>query len=614
MCGIVGYIGKREAYPLLIKGLHRLEYRGYDSAGVALISGDGDLAVYKSRGKVAELERFAESKDVSGNIGIAHTRWATHGEPNDANAHPHCSKSQNLAIIHNGIIENYAVLKEALKANGYTFKSDTDTEVIVQLIEYIRNVNHCSLLEAVRQALKELVGAYAIAVIEKGDKTRIIAARKSSPLVVGIGQGEFFLASDATPIIEYTDKVVYLNDGEIADISLEKGLKVVDIDNNEAKIDIKQLQMSISELEKGGYPHFMLKEIFEQPKTIVDAIRGRINVEMTNVVLSGVIDNKDKFLNAKRIIIVACGTSWHAALIGEYLIEEMCRIPVEVEYASEFRYRNPVIDKNDVLIAMSQSGETADTLAAIELAKSKGAFIFGICNVVGSSIARATDSGAYIHVGPEIGVASTKAFTGQVTVLMMLALTLGHQKGILSQEFYLDKIKHLCQLPEQISEILELDRQIADLAKIFTYAHNFIYLGRGYSYPAALEGALKLKEISYIHAEGYPAAEMKHGPIALIDSEMPVVVIATTDRIYEKTISNIQEIKARGGKIIAIINPDDTIVRKIADYVIEIPRTCEHLSPVLASVPLQLFAYYIAVYKGRDVDQPRNLAKSVTVE
>ena len=614
MCGIVGYIGKKEAYPILIKGLHRLEYRGYDSAGVALISAEGHLSVYKSKGKVSELERFAESKNISGNIGIAHTRWATHGEPNDVNAHPHYSESQNLAIIHNGIIENYAVLKEALKANGFTFKSDTDTEVIIQLIEYIRSVNHCSLLEAVRQTLKELVGAYAIAVIEKGDKTRIISARKSSPLVVGIGQDEFFLASDATPIIEYTDKVVYLNDGEIAEISLEKGLKVVDIDNNEAKIDIKQLQMSISELEKGGYPHFMLKEIFEQPKTIVDAIRGRINVEMTNVVLSGVIDNKDKFLNAKRIIIVACGTSWHAALIGEYLIEDMCRIPVEVEYASEFRYRNPVIGKDDVVIAMSQSGETADTLAAIELAKNKGAFIFGVCNVVGSSIARATHSGAYIHVGPEIGVASTKAFTGQVTVLTMLALTLGHQKGTLSQEFYLDKIKHLCQLSEQISEILALDSQIADLAKTFTYARNFIYLGRGYSYPAALEGALKLKEISYIHAEGYPAAEMKHGPIALIDSEMPVVVIATMDSVYEKVVSNIQEIKARGGKIIAVINPNDNVVRNIADYIIEIPRTCEQLSPVLASVPLQLFAYYIAVYKGRNVDQPRNLAKSVTVE
>ncbi|MCL1933679.1 MAG: glutamine--fructose-6-phosphate transaminase (isomerizing) [Candidatus Azobacteroides sp.] len=614
MCGIVGYIGNKEAYPILIKGLHRLEYRGYDSAGVALISEDGDLKIYKSRGKVAELERIMQSKDTGGHVGIAHTRWATHGEPNDINAHPHYSESRNLAIIHNGIIENYALLKEALQANGYTFKSDTDSEVIVQLIEYIQNTNRCSLPEAVRRALRELVGAYAIAIIEKGNKTRIIAARKSSPLVVGIGQGEFFLASDATPIVEHTDKVVYLNNDEIADISLDHGLRIFDIDNNESDIDIKQLQLSISELEKGGYPHFMLKEIFEQPKTITDAIRGRVNVEMTNVVLSGVIDNKEIFINAKRIIIVACGTSWHAGLIGEYLIEDMCRIPVEVEYASEFRYRNPVINKGDIVIAISQSGETADTLAAVELAKSKGAFIFGICNVVGSSIARATDSGAYIHVGPEIGVASTKAFTGQVTVLMMLALTLGHHKGTISQEFYLDKIKHLCQLSEQIADILQLDNQIADLAKIFTYARNFLYLGRGYNYPAALEGALKLKEISYIHAEGYPIAEMKHGPIALIDSEMPTVVIATTDKIYEKTISNIQEIKARGGKIIAIINPDDNIVRKIADYIIEIPRTCEHLSPVLASVPLQLLAYYIAVYKGRDVDRPRNLAKSVTVE
>ncbi len=614
MCGIVGYIGGREAYPILVKGLRRLEYRGYDSAGVALISDEGELNVYKSRGKVAELERFAASKDVGGTVGIAHTRWATHGEPNDANAHPHYSESGRLAIIHNGIIENYAVLKEALMANGYGFRSDTDTEVIVQLIEYIRRINRCSLLEAVRQALRELVGAYAIAIIEKGDPTRIIAARKSSPLVVGVGDGEFFLASDASPIAEYTDRVVYLSDGEIAEISLEKGLRIVDIDNNEAKIDIKQLKMSISELEKGGYPHFMLKEIFEQPKTIVDAIRGRINVEGTNVALSGVIDNKEKFLNAKRIIIVACGTSWHAALIGEYMIEEMCRIPVEVEYASEFRYRDPVLDPGDVVIAMSQSGETADTLAAVELARSRGAFIFGICNVVGSSIARATDSGAYIHVGPEIGVASTKAFTGQVTVLMMLALTLGRQRESLSGEFYLDKIKHLRELPGQISEILRQSGSIADLAKIFTYARNFIYLGRGYSYPAAMEGALKLKEISYIHAEGYPAAEMKHGPIALIDGEMPVVVIATTDMIYEKTISNIREIKARGGRIIAVINGDDRIVREIADYAIEVPRTCRHLAPVLASVPLQLLAYYIAVYKGRDVDQPRNLAKSVTVE
>jgi glucosamine--fructose-6-phosphate aminotransferase (isomerizing) len=614
MCGITGYIGHREAYPILIKGLHRLEYRGYDSAGVALLSDAGELNVYKSRGKVAELERFADSKDVSGSIGIAHTRWATHGEPNDVNAHPHYSESGELAIIHNGIIENYAVLKEALKANGYSFKSDTDTEVIVQLIEYIRRMNGCSLLDAVRQALGELVGAYAIAIVEKGDPRRLIVARKSSPLVVGVGEGEFFIASDASPIAEYTDRVVYLSDGEIAEISLETGLRVVDIDNNEAEVDIQQLKMSISELERGGYPHFMLKEIFEQPKTIVDATRGRINIEGTNVALSGVIDNKEYFLNARRIIIVACGTSWHAALIGEYMIEEMCRIPVEVEYASEFRYRDPVLGPGDVVIAISQSGETADTLAAVELARSRGAFIFGICNVVGSSIARATDTGAYIHVGPEIGVASTKAFTGQVTVLMMLALVLGKQRGTISEEFYLDKIKCLQELPEQIAETLRQADTIADLAKIFTYARNFIYLGRGYSYPAAMEGALKLKEISYIHAEGYPAAEMKHGPIALIDGEMPVVVIATTDKIYEKTISNIMEIKARGGKIIAVINPDDRIVREIADYVIEAPRTAPHLAPVLASVPLQLLAYYIAVYKGRDVDQPRNLAKSVTVE
>ena len=614
MCGIVGYVGFRDACPVLIKGLHRLEYRGYDSAGVALINNEGKLNIYKNKGKVSELERFIQSKDIGGNIGIAHTRWATHGEPNDLNAHPHYSESETLAIIHNGIIENYSVLRDALKVNGYTFKSETDSEVIIQLIEFIRNTNRCSLLQAVQEALKEVVGAYAIAIIEKGNTNCIIAARKSSPLVVGIGENEFFLASDAAPIVEYTQKVVYMNDGEIAEIVSGKELRVVDLNNREAEIDIKQLQMSISELEKGGYPHFMLKEIFEQPKTIIDAIRGRVNREMTHVVLSGVLDNRDKFIHAKRMIIVACGTSWHAALIGEYLIEDMCRIPVEVEYASEFRYRNPIIDADDVVIAMSQSGETADTLAAVELAKSKGAFIFGICNVIGSSIARTTHSGAYIHVGPEIGVASTKAFTGQVTVLMMLSLLLGKEKNTISNEFYLDKIKHLCELSSQIEDILKLDRQIADMAKIFTYARNFIYLGRGYGYPAAMEGALKLKEISYIHAEGYPAAEMKHGPIALIDSEMPVVVIATSDSIYEKTISNIQEVKTRGGKIIAIINPDDKIVRNIADYVIEIPRTCEHLSPVLASIPLQLLAYYIAVYKNRDVDQPRNLAKSVTVE
>ncbi len=538
MCGIVGYVGSRDAYPILIKGLKRLEYRGYDSAGVALIGENSNLNIYKSKGKVAELERFAESKDVSGSIGIAHTRWATHGEPNDINAHPHYSESETLAIIHNGIIENYAVLKEALMVHGYTFKSQTDTEVIVQLIEYIRTKNECSLLSAVRLALSQVVGAYAIAVIEKGKKDRIIAARKSSPLVVGIGEGEFFLASDATPIIEYTDKVVYLNDGEVAYISKESGLRVVDLENHEAEVDIKQLEMSISELEKGGYPHFMLKEIFEQPKTIVDAIRGRVNVELDNVVLSGVIDNKDKFINAKRIVIVACGTSWHAALIGEYLIEEMCRIPVEVEYASEFRYRNPVIGDGDVVIAMSQSGETADTLAAVELAKEKGAFIFGICNVIGSSIARATHSGAYIHVGPEIGVASTKAFTGQVTVLVMLSLIIGKLKEVIDESEYIEVIEALGKLSEQLKEILKINNQIAEMAKIFTYAKNFIYLGRGYSYPAALEGALKLKEISYIHAEGYPAAEMKQGPIALIASELPIVVVATLDSIFAEIIRN----------------------------------------------------------------------------
>ncbi len=614
MCGIVGYVGFRDAYPVLTKGLHRLEYRGYDSAGVALVNEKGDLNVYKHRGKVAELERFAESKDVSGHIGIAHTRWATHGEPNDVNAHPHYSESENLALIHNGIIENYGVLKEALIQNGFSFRSNTDTEVLVQLIEYVMQTNHCSLLEAVQIALREVIGAYAIAVVEKGNQNRIIAARKSSPLVIGLGNDEYFLASDATPIVEYTDKVVYLNDEEIAVIDRDKPLRVVSLNNVEAKFDIKKLSMSISQLEKGGYPHFMLKEIYEQPKTIVDCIRGRVNIEATHVVLSGVLDNKERFLQAKRIIIVACGTSWHAGLIGEHLIEDLCRIPVEVEYASEFRYRNPVIHSDDVVIAVSQSGETADTLAAIELAKKQGAFIFGICNVVGSSIARATDSGAYIHVGPEIGVASTKAFTGQVTVMTMLALTLAKEKGTISEERYLKILDHLQKLPQWIEEVLKLNDQIQDLSKIFTYCHNFIYLGRGYNYPVALEGALKLKEISYIHAEGYPAAEMKHGPIALIDNEMPVVVIAPSDSIYEKTVSNIQEIKARGGKVIAIISVGDQIVRNIADYCIEVPAVTECLSPILASIPLQLLAYYIAVNKGRDVDQPRNLAKSVTVE
>lgn len=614
MCGIVGYVGKRDAYPILIKGLHRLEYRGYDSAGIAIVNPQGDLNIYKCRGKVSDLEKFTQDKDVSGTAGIAHTRWATHGEPNDVNAHPHYSESRSIALIHNGIIENYAVLKEALVENGYTFQSCTDTEVLVQLIEYIKSTTNCSLFEAVQSALKRVVGAYAIAVVEKGNYDEIIAARKSSPLVVGMGDGEFFLASDATPIIEYTDQVVYINDGEMALINRSKPLKVVNLDNVETRIGIEKLEMSISQLEKGGYPHFMLKEIHEQPKTIVDCIRGRVAADGSNVVLSGVLANKDKFLNARRIIFVACGTSWHAALIGEHIIEDMCRIPVEVEYASEFRYRNPIIYPDDVVIAVSQSGETADTLAAVEVAKQHGAFIFGICNVVGSSIARATDSGTYIHVGPEIGVASTKAFTGQVTVMTMIALTLAKEKGCISQPEFTEVAQGLLALPRLVASALELDKQIKDLSKIFTYAHNFIYLGRGYNYPAAMEGALKLKEISYIHAEGYPAAEMKHGPIALIDSEMPVVVIATANNIYDKTVSNIQEIKARNGRVIAVVSENDTQVKDIADYCITVPEAPECLMPIVVSVPLQLFAYYIAVNKGRDVDQPRNLAKSVTVE
>ena len=615
MCGIVGYIGTRDAYPILIKGLHRLEYRGYDSAGLALIAADNKtLNVYKSRGKVADLERFAQSKDVTGFIGIAHTRWATHGEPNDVNAHPHYSQSENLALIHNGIIENYSTIRTELENKGYTFRSNTDTEVIVYLVEYIQQTNHVDLCTAVQLALHQIVGAYAIAVIEKGNPNCIIAARKSSPLVIGIGDNEFFLASDATPIIEYTDKVVYLNDEEIAKIERDKPLKIKNLKNVIITPQIKKLAMNLSQLEKGGYPHFMLKEIYEQPKTLLDCIRGRINVEGNNIVLSGVIDNRDKFVRASRIIIVACGTSWHAALIGEYLIEDWCRIPVEVEYASEFRYRNPVIHADDVVIAISQSGETADTLAAVELARSKGAFIYGICNVVGSSIARATHSGSYIHVGPEIGVASTKAFTGQVTVLSMLALTIAKEKGSIPHKKYEEKVQALKNIPALLTEVLKQSDKIKELSKIFTYAHNFIYLGRGYNYPAALEGALKLKEISYIHAEGYPAAETKHGPIALIDTEMPVVVIATADRIYEKTISNIQEIKARKGKIIAIVTEGDTIVKNIADVCIEVPKTIEEFEPIVSSIPLQLLAYFIAVNKGRDVDQPRNLAKSVTVE
>lgn len=614
MCGIVGYVGSREACPILIKGLHRLEYRGYDSAGVALVNKKGALNVYKCKGKVSELEHFLEGKDLEGTIGIAHTRWATHGIPNDANAHPHYSESENIALIHNGIIENFRLLKDALIANGYTFRSSTDSEVLVNLIEYVRATNSCSLLEAVQLALKQVIGAYAIAVIEKNNHDEIIAARQSSPMVVGIGKGEYFLSSDAASIIEYTQDFVYINDGEIAVINRNKPLKVVTLDNHESKIDITKLKLSISQLEKGGYPHFMLKEIYEQPKTIVDCIRGRINPDTYEVKLSGVIDYREKFINARRIIFVACGTSWHASLIGEHLIENICRIPVEVEYASEFRYRNPIIREDDIVIAVSQSGETADTLAAVDLAHKAGAFVFGICNVVGSSIARATDSGAYIHVGPEIGVASTKAFTGQVTVMAMLALAIGCEKGTVSDDDYYEISKALLKLPETMEEVLKVGDQVKDLAKIFTYAHNFIYLGRGYNYPTALEGALKLKEISYIHAEGYPAAEMKHGPIALIDAEMPTVAIATPDHTYEKTASNIEEIKARGGKIVAVMARGDKQVRRSADYCIEVPVIAECLMPIIVSVPLQLLAYYIAVYKGRNVDQPRNLAKSVTVE
>ena len=615
MCGIVGYLGKQNAYKILIQGLHRLEYRGYDSSGVAMISDSSELNIYKSKGKVEALEHYANNKDLSGSIGIAHTRWATHGEPNDINAHPHYSQSQSLALVHNGTIENYNVLKEALIAQGYDFVSETDTEVAVQLIEYIKTKNNCSLFEAVREATHQIVGAYAIAVIDRNNPDEIIAARQSSPLVIGVGEEEYFLASDATPIIEYTNKVIYLNDGDIAIINRNEGLHVFAADSPvESEICITELKMSIDELEKGGYPHFMLKEIFEQPRTLADCISGRIAADGKSIVLSGVIEHKEKFLNTKRIIIVACGTSWHAALIGKHLIEDFCRIPVVVEYASEFRYSNPVVSEGDVLIALSQSGETADTLAALELAKAQGAFVFGICNVIGSSIPRATHSGCYIHVGPEIGVASTKAFTGQVTVLAMMSLLIGQMKGLVSNETLERVASDIRRVPSLIKEIFGLDERIKDLAKIFTYAHNFLYLGRGYNYPSALEGALKLKEISYIHAEGYPAAEMKHGTIALIDNDMPSVVIAIKDNVYEKTVSNIQQVKARGGKVVAIVTKGDTVVAELADYILEVPEISECLTPLLTSIPLQLLAYYIAVNKGRNVDQPRNLAKSVTVE
>ena len=614
MCGIVGYIGTKEAYPILIKGLKRLEYRGYDSAGVAMISDCGELNVYKTKGKVDNLTDYCSDKDVTGCVGIAHTRWATHGEPSARNAHPHYSRSKNLAIIHNGIIENYADIKMQLQTKGVEFKSDTDTEVLVQFVEYIMVRKNITLLEAVQVALHQVIGAYAIAIVDKREPRQIIAARKQSPLVVGIGKDEFFLGSDASPIIDYTDKVVYLDDGNIAVIRLGEELKVLSILGKEQQLKVSTVDLNLGQIEKGGYEHFMLKEIFEQPECLKNCMRGRINVEGNHVTLSAMIDHRRQLLGAKRIVIVACGTSWHAGLIAGQLFESLCHIPCEVEYASEFRYRNPVVTKDDVVIAISQSGETADTLAAIQLAKQKGAFIYGICNAIGSSIPRATDTGTYIHVGPEIGVASTKAFTGQLTVLTMLALCLAAERKTISGELYRQMVKELTLIPAKMKQALKTNEQIAHLAPIFTYARNCLYLGRGYNYPLALEGALKLKEISYIHAEGYPAAEMKHGPIALIDSEMPVFVIATRDRLYEKVISNIQEVRARGGRITAIVTEGDTQIQRFADHIITLPDTLECFQPLIASIPLQLLAYHIAVCKGKDVDRPRNLAKSVTVE
>lgn len=614
MCGIVAYIGSKEAYPILIKGLKRLEYRGYDSAGVALMD-NGVIRTYKKKGKVINLEEFAEQNNITGTIGIGHTRWATHGEPNDENAHPHMSGDEELALVHNGIIENYDVLKEGLKARGHVFKSETDTEVLVHLIEDIKRHEKVDLEEAVRLALSSVIGAYAIVVFSKKEPNRIVAARKSSPLVVGIAEnGEFYLASDATPIVEYTKNVVYLEDEEIAIIDREAGLKIIDIRNQVQTPYVQQLEMELEALEKGGYEHFMLKEIYEQPRSIYDCFRGRLNVSEGWVGLGGIKDYERKLVNANRIIMVACGTSWHAAQVGEYLIEDLARIPVEVEYASEFRYRNPIINENDVVIAISQSGETADTLAAIGLAKSKGATILGICNVVGSSISRVTDAGSYTHAGPEIGVASTKAFTAQVTVLTLMALAIARKKGTLSESKLRTLLSDLEAIPAKVEKVLEKSAIIEEIAAVYKNATNALYLGRGNCFPVALEGALKLKEISYIHAEGYPAAEMKHGPIALIDEEMPVIVIATKGTSYEKVVSNIQEVKARKGKIISIITEGDTQVKEMSDHYIEIPDTDENLVPLLATVPLQLLSYYVAVMRGCNVDQPRNLAKSVTVE
>lgn len=621
MCGIVGYIGTRDAYPILIKGLKRLEYRGYDSAGCAMLSAqDGRLNVYKAKGKVSDLEKSAADKDVSGTIGIAHTRWATHGVPSEANAHPHISQSGNLTLVHNGIIENYATLREQLRGRGYDFKSETDTEVLVQLIEYVMVSNGVDLPTAVRGALSQVFGAYAIAVIDRRHPGVLVAARKSSPLAVGVvdDNSEFFLASDASPIAEYTKHIVYLKDEELAVIERGKGLELLKLNGEQASAEVREVNVDLSMLDHDGYPHFMLKEIFDQPNVLRDCMRGRI-VESPyshepQVILSAVTNNRRQLLQAKRIVIVSCGTSWHAGLIGKQLIEHFCRIPVEVAYASEFRYSDPVIGHDDVVMAISQSGETADTLAAIQLAKQQGALVFGIVNGVGSSIARESDTGTYIHVGPEIGVASTKAFTGQVTVLTMLSLALGMAKGTVEQDEYEETIKELIRIPDKIKKILEQNDKIAKIAQTYTYAHNFLYLGRGWNYPVALEGALKLKEISYIHAEGYPAAEMKHGPIALVDAEMPVVFIATRHTLYQKIISNMQEVISRHGSIIAIVTEGDEQVRGMVKEVIELPETLACLDPLLSVIPLQLLSYHVAVAKGLNVDQPRNLAKSVTVE
>ena len=612
MCGIIAYVGEKQAYPILIKGLQRLEYRGYDSAGLAILN--GDLNIFKTKGKVSDLKDFVKDKNVKGTIGIAHTRWATHGEPNNINAHPHYSYSKNLAIIHNGIIENYALLKEELIKRGYKFTSDTDSEVLIYLIEDILINENVKIGEAVRIALNQVIGAYAIVVISKNESDILIAARKGSPLVVGIGENDYFVASDATPIIEYTRNVVYLEDEEIAVIKKGKKLRLWNIKNKHKTPYIQKLEMNLSALEKGGFEHFMLKEIYEQSNSIRDSFRGRLDTEKSIITLGGIIEYQQKLVNAKRIIIIACGTSWHAGLVGEYLFEDIAKVPVEVEYASEFRYRNPIINEDDIVIAISQSGETADTLAAIELAKSKGATIIGICNVVGSSIARATHAGSFTHAGPEIGVASTKAFTAQVTILTLMALIIAQEKGTISKLRFQQIINELEAIPEKVERILKTDNRIKAIARKFKDVKNFLYLGRGYNFPVALEGALKLKEISYIHAEGYPAAEMKHGPIALIDEKMPVVFIATNKGYYNKVISNIQEVKARKGIIIAVVTEGDTEVKKLADYVVEIPETEEMLVPLLATIPLQKLAYHIAVMRGCNVDQPRNLAKSVTVE